>query len=386
MSRRTAAALLAAILALLLTSGAAGAQGSGGLSIVTDFPSQAIGVGDSLTLPLTIRSQSVAQVVRLDALGLPDGWTATFRNGNRVVLSAYVEPGDGTPVDLRIETSRDAEPGDYTVRVRAQGDSDVAVLPITLRIENRLPPSLAFESNLPVLRGKPDATLRYNVTLHNEGGEDLVVELSAAAPPFYRVLFKRSGQEITSLPLTADQSESLSVELDPLFSGIPAGRYVVTLFARGGAAEAAIDLQAEIVGESDLSLTTPDGRLSGRVLAASENPIALVLQNNGTAPAHEIEFSATEPTGWKVVFEPDRVETIGPGETVEVTARVTPSDKALAGDYMLTFRAQPSADAPSSVEYRATVRTSTLWGVVGVVLIAVAVAVLGLAVARYGRR
>ncbi len=39
-----------------------------------------------------------------------------------------------------------------------------------------------------------------------------------------------------------------------------------------------------------------------------------------------------------------------------------------------------------TAEFRITVRTSTLWGVAGIALIALAVGVVGLAVVRFGRR
>ena len=53
---------------------------------------------------------------------------------------------------------------------------------------------------------------------------------------------------------------------------------------------------------------------------------------------------------------------------------------------MVTLRAQ-SENAPSeSAEFRVTVLTSTMWGMVGIGLIAVAVVVVGLAVMRFGRR
>jgi uncharacterized membrane protein len=65
--------------------------------------------------------------------------------------------------------------------------------------------------------------------------------------------------------------------------------------------------------------------------------------------------------------------------------KVTPSERAVAGDYMVTLRA---AGGPVSedVQFRTTVRTSTLWGVAGLGAIAAAVLVLGVAVMRYGRR
>ncbi|GMR09955.1 MAG: NEW3 domain-containing protein [Anaerolineae bacterium] len=381
------AVLLAAMLSLSAGgTDTAWAEEPTGLSIVTEFPAQAVGIGDSVSLKLVLRSQAEAQVANLEVLDLPEGWSANFRDGSRVVLSAYVEPGKETDLKLRIETADDTGPGEYTLRVRAQGDGTIAVLPITLMVENRLPPSLAFDVELPVLRGKPDSTLRYSVTLKNEGGEDLLVDLQAEAPPFYQVIFKNSGQEVTSLPLEVDQSERMTVEVDPLFAGIPAGNFPITLFARGGEAEAILELEAEVVGQSTLSITTPDGRLSGRLQAEEETPIKLLVKNTGSAAAHGIKLNASEPRGWTVTFEPELIKTIDSSKQVEVTASVTPAEKALAGDYMLTFRAQPESGASTSVEYRATVRTSTLWGLVGIGLIAAAVGVVGIAVTRFGRR
>jgi uncharacterized membrane protein len=53
---------------------------------------------------------------------------------------------------------------------------------------------------------------------------------------------------------------------------------------------------------------------------------------------------------------------------------------------MVTVRAKPAQGATEIAEFRITVKTSTLWGIVGVGLIAVAVAVVGFAVMRFGRR
>jgi uncharacterized membrane protein len=53
---------------------------------------------------------------------------------------------------------------------------------------------------------------------------------------------------------------------------------------------------------------------------------------------------------------------------------------------MVTVSARPEDGNSESADFRITVLTSTLWGVAGVALIAVAVVVVGLAVARFGRR
>ena len=97
-------------------------------------------------------------------------------------------------------------------------------------------------------------------------------------------------------------------------------------------------------------------------------------------------LSASSPAGWTVTLNPEQVVEVPAEGEVEVTANVRPAEKAVSGDYMITFRAQPNEGASKSADFRVTVRTSTLWGVVGIALIAVAVAIVGLAVVRFGRR
>ena len=70
---------------------------------------------------------------------------------------------------------------------------------------------------------------------------------------------------------------------------------------------------------------------------------------------------------------------------VEVTALVTPTEKSLAGDYMTTLRASSRGET-ASTQFRVTVTTSTLWGIVGVGIIGIALLIMVGAVARFGRR
>ena len=65
----------------------------------------------------------------------------------------------------------------------------------------------------------------------------------------------------------------------------------------------------------------------------------IVLTNTGTAPAEQIELSGTAPSGWKINFDPKTIDRIAPNENKEVQAPITPTDKAIAGDYVTTIRA-----------------------------------------------
>ena len=82
---------------------------------------------------------------------------------------------------------------------------------------------------------------------------------------------------------------------------------------------------------------------------------------------------------------PKTIEEIAPGDTVPVDIDITPSDKAIAGDYVMNVSASGDG-ASDSASFRVTVLTSTLWGIAGLLVIAAAVLVLAGAVTRYGRR
>lgn len=355
------------------------------LTISTPYPSQVIGIGETITLDINLEVGEKAQIVQLSVEGLPEGWVATFRGGGQVIQSAYVKPGNEASIDLRLEPPANLEPGTLTITVIGRSRVATAELPIELTVKEKLPPRLTFEVELPRLRGNPSTTFRYNVTLKNEGDEDLTVNLVAQSAGFFEVAFKLSGQDVTSVPIGAGESERLSVEAKP-FSGVPAGSYPIQVIAQGSEAEATLELLAEVTGQPDLQVTAPDGRLSGQANAGRESPIKVIVRNNGTAPARDIELSSSEPAGWSVRFEPDRIAELAVDQQVEVTAHVRPADKAVAGDYILTVNARPSEGSTKSADFRITVVTSTLWGVVGVALIAVALGVVILAVMRFGRR
>ena len=74
------------------------------------------------------------------------------------------------------------------------------------------------------------------------------------------------------------------------------------------------------------------------------------------------------------------------GATQQVKVTLTPSERAIAGDYQTTIRASATGGLSESANFRITVLTSTLWGAVGIAIIALALLVVVFAVARFGRR
>ena len=197
--------------------------------------------------------------------------------------------------------------------------------------------------------------------------------------------FKLTGQEVTGIPLAANESKRLTLEAKPV-SDLSAGNYPIQIQAQSGDVNASLNLTAEVTGQPELKITTPDNRLSGQAYAGDETPLKILVQNTGSAPARDIQLSASAPSGWSVEFEPKQISEIAASTQVEVTAKLRPADKAIAGDYMVTINTRSEGSPAESAEFRITVLTSTLWGMVGIGLIAVAVVVVGLAVLRFGRR
>jgi len=361
------------------------AQDTQPLSIYTPYPSRMIGFGEVVTVPLKLRS-STAQTVGLEVRNLPAGWSASFRGASQIVDAVYVDGKNEASVDLRLEPPADAKAGKYEMTLVAVGDGEKAELKLRFTIKEKLPPRLSLTvDNLPIKRGSPSTTFTFTATLKNEGGEDLQVVLSATQPKNMQVTIESGGQDIPELELAANESKTLTIKAAP-YVNLEAGKYPFLVTAAAGDVKSELELVVEAIGEGDLSLSAPDGRLSAQATAGQETPLKIVLANKGTAPLRGIELSSSEPSGWSISFDQSQIAEIPAGQSVEITARIKPPEKAVAGDYVVTIKARPLDSKMKSAEFRITVQTSTLWGVAGIGLIALAVGVVGVAVVRFGRR
>ncbi|WP_022798525.1 COG1470 family protein [Thermus islandicus] len=373
---------------VLLALGVASAQSFRGLSLGTPYPEMGVQPGESVSLTLTVKNHGLPPgVVRLAVAEAPPGWQASLIGGGRLVRAVYLAPDGEASLTLRLQPPKEVKPGTYRFLVRAEGLGQTATLPIALVVGQGLPQRLSLEAELPVLKGPPTSSFRYRVTLKNESDRDLLVSLEYEAPKGFQVTFTPAfgSQQVTSLPIKAGESKDLDVEVS-LPKDTKADAYGITLRAVAGEAKAELGLTLQVTGRPEVSFTTKEGRLSGQVTAGRENPLKLVVKNQGSAPAKNLSFSAAEPSGWEVKFEPDKLEVLEPGKEAEVTARIKPSPKAVTGDYMVTLSLSGDEGVSASLDYRATVVRSTLWGLVGIGLMAVALLVLGFAVNRFGRR
>jgi uncharacterized membrane protein len=383
---------LTALLAFLFTALAAGtgmAQDTPkGLFLTTDYPSQTVRAGEVTTIRLKLTNAGLPpEPVALAVRDVPAGWKIDILGGGQPVAAAMPGVNQDVSLQLRVDVPKDAKPGSNKIVLSAKGPIAQAVeLPVTLTVGNEAPAKLSIKSRLPSLRGTPRSSFEYTVTVGNDSGKDLTVALSAQAPANFQVTFTEGygSNEISSIPIEAGQTKDIKVKVTPP-RDVKAGDYpvLIRVAAEGATAELRVTLQ--VSGQGRLALSTRDGRLSGEAEVGKPSTFTLVLSNDGTAPVEEVEMSGTVPTNWKVEFNPKTIPSIAPNEKKEVQVVVTPSDKAIAGDYVASFRANARGES-ASADFRITVTTSTLWGAVGIGIIAVALLVLLGAVARFGRR
>ena len=99
----------------------------------------------------------------------------------------------------------------------------------------------------------------------------------------------------------------------------------------------------------------------------------------------QVDLIGQGPSGWDISFDQASATDIQPGLFQEVRANITPTDQALPGDYSVTIFAN-SPDTSDVMELRITVTKSSVWGWVGLAIVAVvALGLVGLFV-RLGRR
>ena len=363
-------------------------SGVTGLYLTTRYPALTVRAGETTTIDLSLRNFNLPP--RELALSVPqaaNGWKATVLGGGQPVKSAFV-PADGEEkLQLRLEPPPGTGPGDYQFLVEAHGDGSTLKLPITVTIGQELPAKLKLTTNFPALRGTATTSFKFKVAVANDSGRDATINFSADAPKNFQVTFTEAygTQQLTSIPIEAGKSKDIEASI-ALPRDTPAGDYKLVLHAKSEAASADLDVSIAIVGQPRLALSGEGGRLSGEAYAGQDSQLTVVAKNDGTEAARDVEFNATSPEGWKTSFDPKEVPELGAGKSQSIKVTLTPAARAIAGDYQTTIRASSAGGQSESANFRITVLTSTVWGAVGIGVIAAALLVVVFAVARFGRR
>jgi len=359
-----------------------------GVFLTTRYPNLTVKAGETTTIDLAINNYKLPpQDLALSVPEVASGWKATILGGGQPIGAVEIRPDSEESLQLRLEPPSGAGQGDYHFTVEAKGSNQDLKLPITVTVGQEVPAKLKMTTNFPDLRGTATTAFKYRVTVTNDSGRNATVNLTADAPKNFQVNFTEAfgSQQLTSIPIEAGKSKDIDAALT-IPRETAAGDYKLTIHAKTEQASADLPVSLTILGQPRLSVSGEGGRLSGDAYAGQDSQLTVVLRNDGSEAARDVELSATAPDGWKTTFDPKTVPSIAANGSQDVKLTMTPSAQAIAGDYQMTVRASASGGISESANFRITVLTSTLWGAIGIAIIAVALLVVVFAVARFGRR
>jgi uncharacterized membrane protein len=386
--RRRLGRVLGAFVALIAVGSVAipTAVAAGTVTLSTPYPAVAVAPGSKVSFDLSVVS-SASERVALAVSKAPAGWTAVLHGGGYVVDGVQTQAGKAATVRLDLTVPADAAAATGQLEVTASNGNGSTTLPLAVRVTPEAGGKITMTTDTPQLRGASDASFNFTVTLNNDTAEDVTVAPSATGPTGWTVDAKvNSSSQAASAVVKAGSTASIDVTANPP-AEVTAGTYPISLRATTGAGSVQQDLAVEITGRLAMTLTTPDGRLNANASAGSASDYSLVVRNGGTAPLQGVSLSATPPTGWNVTFDPSTPIDVPPNNEQTVHARITPSGQAIAGDYVISFKATANdGSATQSADVRVTVETSLLYGALGIGLIVLVLLGLGWVFRTYGRR
>ena len=358
-----------------------------GIYLMSDYPAVTVRPGETSTVNLQLQNYNVApERLALSVSGVPQGWTATLMGGGQPVAAAMPATNSSVSLQLRLDVPKNAPIKTQTLTVAAAGDTSKLQLPIAVTLAKELPAKLSVTPQLPELSGTSKSSFDYQLAIKNDSGRKLTVSLAAQAPSNFDVSFTEQygSQTLNAVPIDAGQSKDVKLSITPP-NTVASGHYKVTARVTSGDASATTDLGLDITGQPKLDVSGREGLVSTSASAGQQTTVPIVITNTGTAPAEDVALSSSAPDGWKISFNPKTVDRIAPNDNKEVQALITPTSKAIAGDYVTTITAAARGES-ASTDFRVTVTTSTMWGIAGVGIIGVALLVMVGAVARFGRR
>lgn len=376
------------VMAAFLAGGAMTAGAAGGLDMYTEYPGITAKAGDDLTFNLDFSNSGAGCDASLSVQSMPEGWSGYISGGSSRISQIHVPTGtDTASAVFQLEIPADTADGSYQVVLEARAGGEVYDT-LTLNLDvNELEVSQGdFSSEYPEQEGTAGTSFSFNATLINNSAATQSYSLSAESPDGWQVSFTPSGEssQVASIQLDPAASQGLTVKVVPP-DNVAAGEYTIHCSAISGSETLGMDLTVKVTEKYDLSLSTPDGRLSFDTHANEESDVTLSITNDSNVAVENVNLTASAPSDWNVSFDTPTIDVIEAGATVEVTAHVTPSDQALTGDYVVTMNAGCSA-VSDSADFRVTVETSMLWGVVAVAVIAALLAGIGYVFRKYGRR
>lgn len=201
-SIRTFTRLAALTVALLLLVSCAAAEAVDTktadpyIELSTQYPAMTVKAGDSLTFALSLDNYSGAsQDLTLSVEEIPEGWEGSFSASSNQVSVVHVknEQTDDS-VTFAVDVPLDAADGDYTIRLKAQGQNIADTMDLALTVSAEEIGESSFTAEYPSQEGDADTAFTFSATLINNTLSSQTYSFTANAPTGWQVSFLPSGE------------------------------------------------------------------------------------------------------------------------------------------------------------------------------------------------
>jgi uncharacterized membrane protein len=327
---------------------------------------------------------------------VPEGWAIKFDPPRLATLAAY---GSET-VYVNITVPEKAGAGDYMFSFSAKGDQ-ASTEKIEVRVtvkEVVREETIEIRAVHPKIEAIAGADFDFGIEFKYAGAQLLEstrsFDLVTKAPPGWEVYMTpqyEKDKRISAIDLKSSgftYGDQIRLVATAPFWPLPKpGEYKITVEADSGDLKSSVlELGAVITASYQLLLAPAGERYDTTTTAGKDGYFSLKVGNLGTAPIDKVNFSSEKPEGWTIEFKPDKVESLEAltTQTVDITIKTTP--ETIAGDYMISIRASGAQATSDKLDIRVTVKTPTVWGWVGVFIIAMVVIGLVFTFMRFSRR
>jgi uncharacterized membrane protein len=353
-----------------------------GVTLYTPYTKVSVPPGESIDYSIDIINKSDAtKNVEVWLSGLPNSWTYALKAGGWNIKQLSILPGEKKTLSLKVEVPLKVNKGNYQFKVVA---NNYDALLLTVNVSEQGTFKTEFTTDQANMEGHAKSTFTYKTKLKNRTGDKQLYSLRSNTPPGWQVTFKPNYKQATSVEIEPNASSDISIEITPPIN-IASGTYKIPVSAVTNTSSANLELEVVVTGSYDIELTTPTGLLSTSITAGDTKRIELVVKNTGSADLNDIDFSASSPSNWEVVFEPQKIDRLKAGENTHVFATIKADKKAITGDYVTTLTAK-TFSVSSKAAFRISVKTPMLWGWVGILIILGALGSVYYLFRKYGRR
>lgn len=362
-----------------------------GIAIYTEYSGIFISLGESVRMDLTAENKGKTdENIALQLTPIPKGWKASIKGPSYVVNNVPVPGGKARLLAFSAEPEKGVKPGTYLFQIDAQTEDGkfTSTQKISVTMREKAPVSEDFQvtTSYPVLRGQTDAKFEFSLDIANKSESDKNINLSAQAPEKWEVNFKPSYEpkQISSFRLKGGQNQTIAVEVTPPREAM-AGTYPIVVWISSGEKKSEVKLSVVLTGIYKLDAGTPSGILSLEAYTGKPANISLFVKNTGSAVNRNITLNSFKPENWKVEFKPEKIDALQPDAMKQVEVTITPAAQALVGDYSVGLSVD-GEKTNKTVELRVSVKTSSAWGWIGIIIIIVVIAGLGGLFIKLGRR